>query len=247
MRPDAPQHFNEISTSSTLFRLAHDPGELPERRNDARQVLVCRYLGAVRRYLAGALRGDPQGDVVVDELMSDFSLRIMEGKLQTFDAEHGRFRIYLRTILQNLVRDYHRRRYSLPGQMREAMPEVAEEAFDEQAFQQELRVAVTMHALEAMRTSVQANDDVLYTVLKLKADNSKLTAAVLAEELSTKLGREVNAKWVSKQLERARKRMRELVRLEVRESLQDPSEDSIDEELADLGMLEYVRDRRPAE
>jgi hypothetical protein len=106
------RRLNDLSTSWTLLRDAHDPAADAARRTEARQELLLRYVDVARRYLGGALRGEPRHDEVIDELLSDFGVRVMEGRLHNASAGRGRFRDYLRTALSNLVRDHRRKKQS---------------------------------------------------------------------------------------------------------------------------------------
>jgi hypothetical protein len=82
---------------------------------------------------------------------------------------------------------------------------------------------------------------VLYATLKLKMDHPDWGAAQLAEHLSEQLGSPVNAVSVRQRLSRARNRLCELLRQQVRLELRNPTEEQVDEELAELGLLGYCR------
>ena len=82
----------------------------------------------------------------------------------------------------------------------------------------------------------------MHTVLHFRAAHPELRSAQMAEQLSAKLGKEVSADWVRKWLHAARDRFALLLMQEVCASLRDPTPDSVEEELIDLGLYEYCKD-----
>jgi hypothetical protein len=83
-----------------------------------------------------------------------------------------------------------------------------------------------------------------HDVLRYRADYPELRSPELAEQLSTVLGRPVSAVWVRQVLLRARARFVAALTAEVAGSLADPAEDQVQQELAELGLLEYCRSAR---
>src|SRR5262249_59469841 len=81
----------------------------------------------------------------------------------------------------------------------------------------------------------------MHTVLHFRAGNPDMRSAQMAEQLSTRLGKEVTADWVRKWLHSAREKFAELLLVEVKASLRDPTPDSVEQELIDLGLLEYCK------
>lgn len=93
-----PSRYDFGSTRWSMVLEAKQGGAVGDR---ARNELLERYHGAVNRYLLARL-GDPHA---VDEVYELYVDRVKENHpfLQRTDKEKGRFRHYLRRVLQNLV------------------------------------------------------------------------------------------------------------------------------------------------
>src|SRR3954451_21944359 len=103
-RDDHDPRLSQISTQWTMVFQAH--GSQPELVSAAQAELMCRYSGAVHRYLLGALR-DPDA---ASELDQEFALRFLRGDFHRADPSRGRFRDLLKTVSRNLVAGHYRRR-----------------------------------------------------------------------------------------------------------------------------------------
>lgn len=106
--------LSRIVSLWTFVRRAHgEPGEA------AREALLERYGGAIRRYLLGALRDED----AADEVFQEFSLKLVGGAFQRADASHGRFRNFLKTALFHLIIDHQRHRQRRRGAERPLLAE----------------------------------------------------------------------------------------------------------------------------
>src|SRR5690242_3351455 len=103
--------LNNIVTLWTEVRRAHDDPSDAGRL--AREKLLNRYGGAIRRYLLGALR-DPDA---ADELSQEFAYRFLNGGLKGVDPNRGRFRDFVKGVLFHLVADHHAKKMKGPRQM----------------------------------------------------------------------------------------------------------------------------------
>jgi hypothetical protein len=72
-------------------------------------------------------------------------------------------------------------------------------------------------------------------------DAPDLNSTKWAEQLSSKLGRKVTSGNFRQALQRARREFAEHLLQEVRDSLDDPTPDAVENELADLELLEHCR------
>jgi RNA polymerase sigma factor (sigma-70 family) len=235
------RQLHEFSTSWTLLHAAHDPTAAAPQRTEARQELLLRYLDVARRYLGGALRAEPRRDEALDELLSDFGVRVMEGALQNVSAGRGRFRDYLRAVLSNLVND-HRRRKRPPGAPLEATePETVDVCPSEEEYTRLWRDELVRRALRALEEHEKETREVRYTVLKLAMDHPGMEAGQMARRLSGQLGKAVSAAWVRKRVYLARQKLCDLLRREVRQTLREPTDGAVEEELAEVGLLAYCR------
>jgi RNA polymerase sigma-70 factor (ECF subfamily) len=236
MPPPPADEFDALTTSWTLLRDAHNPQARPERRSEALDQLFRRYQPLARRYLGGALRREKDREEAVNECFQRFCLKLLEGRLQGADPNRGSFRRYLRTLLSNLVTDYQRERQrQLPG-----LPEAAADV-PEAEFREWCREDLVRLALVALEREEQQTGRVLYSVLKLKMDHPDWRAPQLAEHLAGRLKQALSAVWVRQRLFQARKRLCQLLREQVRLDLPEPTDQLVEEELARLGLLDYLR------
>lgn len=210
----------------------------------ARRELAERYSGAVERYLRRITR-DP--DLAAD-LTQEFALRVLKGEFRRVDPRRGRFRDYVKKVVFNLVIDTHRRRRSGPQPLSLATletctpdPDLSE--YDRQ-FLECWRDELLRHAWRRLEEHQETIGQPLHTVLRLKADQPELHSSDMAELLSQRLGKPVNAGWVRQVLYRAREKFVELVRAEVAHSLGNASVEEQDLEMKNLGLWLYHRSKR---
>ena len=80
-----------------------------------------------------------------------------------------------------------------------------------------------------------------YAVLRFRADHEKMSSPQIAEQLGPQLGKPFTAAGVRQILHRAREKFADLLLEEVTHSLQTPTVEHLEEELVELGLLEYCR------
>jgi RNA polymerase sigma factor (sigma-70 family) len=274
-KPASPAE--EGATSWTRILDAHDPALPPEQQNQARQELVERYGGLVRRYLSRALRNEPNHDEVVEDLAQEFNVKVLDGKLRNAHPDGGRFRAFVKRILSNLVSEYHRKKEHQPAPLGErdldedrrrrlrpptgdsdvgANQEPPLSDTDERRLQASAALVGAPSPSDEEYEALWREDLILWAlralakeqperaaVLKWTMDEPAVTGQELAQRLSAASGRAVGATWVAKQLFEARKRLRQLIRLGVRCTLEQPTEAAVEEELAELGLLGIVGGR----
>jgi RNA polymerase sigma-70 factor (ECF subfamily) len=206
----------------------------------ARRQLLERYGGAVKRYLRQLLHDADEAD----EIFQEFALGLVHGKLRGADPQRGRFRNFVKGTLFHLVGEHRKKLQRWPGPLRAEdatlMPErdlgEAERHFTE-SWRDDL-LARTWAALSAFQAAVRKP---FYDVLRFRADHPKLRSPQLAEQLSAQLGRPVTAVGVRQTLHRAREKFAALLLEEVSHSLENPNAEDVEQELADLGLLEYCQ------
>ena len=238
--------LNQIATLWSVVRRAHtDPGESGQT---ARQVLLERYDGPIRRYLLGALRNADDAD----ELAQEFAVRFLHGDLRGADPERGRFRDFVKGVLFHMVADHHSKRKREPGLLSPNAPEPGADcslaAEREKAFRTEWRDELLARAWQALEAYEKEQGQPFYTVFRFRAEHRDTTSAAMAEQLSGLLGKPLTAVGVRKTLERARARFADLLLEEIAQTITDPSRDRLTEELIDLELLEYCKpalERRP--
>ena len=236
-------HLSRIETHWTAVVHAHRgaAGEAGE----ARAALLERYGGAVRRYLLASLH---ESDAA-DDLAQEFALRFLRGDFKNADPGRGRFRDFLKRAVYHLMMDHHRRRRANPMFLGDGAPDVAAEdcgadAWDQQIDRQFLeswREQLMSHAWTALEKVQERTGQPFADVLRLRVACPDLRSPQLAEQLSDRLGRPVNAGWVRLILHRARDMFVESLLGHVEESLGVHSPERLEEELLELGLLEYCR------
>jgi hypothetical protein len=227
-----------IGTQWSLIHLAHHgPAEAKQR---ARQELLERYGEAVRRYLRKLLQ-----DVdAVDELCQEFALRLLKGDLRGANPEHGRFRNFVKGTLFHLTAAHRRQRQrwprSLPGDGF-ALAANSEDVESDRSFMESWCDHLLARAWAALAQGDAGPGQQYYGVLRFRADHPEMRAPQLAAALSTQLGRPFTAAGVRQVLHRARGKFAALLLDEVAHSLESPTADQLEEELAELGLLDYCR------
>lgn len=227
-RANLDRRLSGITTAWTLLRRAHE-GDEP-----ARALVLHRYGGAVRRYLLGALRDEE----AADDLVQEFALAFLRGAFHSADPARGRFRDYLKGVLSNLVNDHRRRGVKRPR----ALPPdaltlaglTAEEDRD-RAWRESWRDELLANTWAALADAQPS----LHAVLRCKADLEGRHSEDVAEELARRTGRQLTANALRQALHRARRLFAELLVHEVAQSLADPTLEAVEEELAELRLLEY--------
>jgi RNA polymerase sigma factor (sigma-70 family) len=202
--------------------------------------LMCRYAGAVHRYLLKALK-DPDA---ADELDQEFALRFLRGDFRNSDPNRGRFRDYVKRAVQNLINDHYRRkRPALSLDARTPEPTAADTGLPdfEQQFIESWRKDLLERAWDSLAELEKNTGQPYHTVLRSKVSHPDLTSDKLATQLSTKLKKSYSAGAVRQTLQRSREKYVDYLLTEVRASLHNPTRDEVEQELIDLNLLHYCR------
>jgi DNA-directed RNA polymerase specialized sigma24 family protein len=234
-------HLSRIETHWTAVVRAHR-GPVGDA-GAARAALLERYGGAVRRYLLASLR-DVDG---ADELAQEFALRFLRGDFKNADPGRGRFRHFVKRAVYNLMVDYHRTRQARPRPLDDGVPEPAA-ATDapmlrdhDFRFLESWRGELMAKAWAALDQLQARTGQPFADVLRLRVEQPEVRSPQLAELLSARLARPVNAGWVRTNLHRARDLFVESLVREVTQSLEDPSPERLKAELDELGLLDRCR------
>jgi RNA polymerase sigma-70 factor (ECF subfamily) len=234
----AKHHLSQIETHWTAVFQAHQ-GRSAEAA-EAQAELVLRYGGAVHRYLLASLH-----DVdAADELSQEFALRFLRGDFKNADPGKGRFRDFLKRSIYRLMVDYHRARQTRPRPLDEVPePAALADSWDrelDRQFLESWREQLMAHAWSALDRVQQRRGQPFADVLRLRVSSPDLRSPELAEQLSDRLGRPVKPAWVRLNLHRARDMFVKSLLDEVKRSLGSQPQ-RLDEELAELGLLEYCQ------
>jgi RNA polymerase sigma factor (sigma-70 family) len=255
MRSPPGDPLDGLSTSWTLLEGARNHNATPAERREAQNRLIIRYERVVRSYLAGGIRRtlpqEPNIQQAVDDCFGDFGILVTQG-LDSYDANRGHFRVWLRSCLRNLVINYWRKNRRRPLSLDNVEPPLADPPpLSEEEESTIWRDEYIRRALLALERIEHQTRRVLFSVLKpvldAKANGINLSHEQLAEQLSRTHGQTRSAAWVGGRLHRARKRFLECLRNEVRLELpmSNPTDEQIDAELAEVGLLGYFPLRRP--
>jgi RNA polymerase sigma-70 factor (ECF subfamily) len=237
---EAEPRLADLSTQWTLIFQAKSG--TPEQVSLAMSRLMCRYAGAVHRYLLKALK-NPEA---AEELDQEFAVRFLRGDFRHGDPSRGRFRDYVKRAVQNLMKDYYRRRRrdgAAPLQPGITEPAALDEGlvqFDRQ-FLQSWRNDLLDRAWVALDELERATRQPYHTILRLRVDEPGLTSTQWAARLSEVLGRQISPGAFRQALQRARREFALRLLDEVRSSLEEPTPQALEEELVDLELLEYCR------
>jgi RNA polymerase sigma-70 factor (ECF subfamily) len=230
--------LNRISTLWTVVCQAH--AGTPEDTASAQRLLLQRYGRAVHRYLLRALPTPHDAD----DLAQEFALRFVRGDFKGADPQRGRFRDYVKGVLGHLIVDHFRRRARQPA----ALPDNLDlagpahpSAEDDRRFTESWREELLARAWEALGAFQLRTGQPYHSVLRFRVDHPDLRSAEMARQLGVQLGKPLTAAGVRQSLRRAREKFSDLLLDEVAQTLDRPTPDRLEEELADLGLLEFCR------
>jgi RNA polymerase sigma-70 factor (ECF subfamily) len=206
----------------------------------ARHQLLERYRGAVYRYLRKLLL-----DLnAVDDVFQEFALHLIAGDLRGADPRRGRFRNFVKGTLFHLVADYRKQIRRWPRTLPTDAATIAanpDGTVWAGQFEESWRDELLARAWAALADIETASGQPFYAVLRYRADHPELRSPQLAEHLSSRLGRPISATGVRQTLHRAREKFAALLLDEVTHSLANPTTEQVQQELAELGLLDYCR------
>jgi RNA polymerase sigma-70 factor (ECF subfamily) len=232
------QRLSLISTLWSLIDRAHTGPA--ESAAPARQQLLERYGDAVYRYLRRVL---PSSDAA-NEVFQEFALSLVHGDLRGADPQRGQFRHFVKGTLFHLIADYRKQQRQWPGPLPDDSGALAARPQDEEldrSFVESWRDELLARAWAALADSDATTGQAFYAVLRFRADHPELHSPQLAEQLTAGLGRPFTATGVRQTLHRAREKFAELLLNEVIHSLDSPRAVQVEQELVELGLLDYCR------
>jgi RNA polymerase sigma-70 factor (ECF subfamily) len=232
------QRLSLISTLWSLVRQAHRaPAEVA---NSARQQLLDRYGGAVRRYLRKVLH-DPDA---VDEVFQEFALQLVHGDLRGAHPGRGRFRNFVKGTLFHLIADYRQQQAAWPRPLPAESAALATDSQDVESdrhFVESWCDELLARAWATLAEIEAATGQPYYAVLRFRADHPEMRSPQMAEQLAAQLGRPFTAAGFRQILHRAREKFADRLLDEVTHSLENPGAEQLEEELVELGLLDYCR------
>ena len=239
MPPEIPvDRLGAITTRWSLFERAHAGDE--EVAQTARRQLLERYGGAVRRYLQKVMC-DPHA---ADDVFQEFALRLVRGDLRGATPERGRFRNFVKGTLFHLIADHRKHARRWPRSLHEGSVRAGDDAEDRESdrrFLESWRDELLAHAWAALADADGQTGQCCYVVLHFRAQHPEMRSGEMAERLTAQLGKPFTAAGVRQNLHRARERFAKSLLAEVSNSIETPLRDELEQELVDIGLLEYCR------
>jgi RNA polymerase sigma-70 factor (ECF subfamily) len=235
-RPNSETRLSGVQTLWSQVRLAH--ADASAARQAAREALLRRYAGAVRRYLVAVVRDRE----AADDLAQEFALRFLRGDFRNADPGRGRFRDYVKVAVLNLVTDHHRRQKARPVPVPpDELNRPDSTDADDGVFRESWRDELLDRAWDALAAVERETGRPLHTVLTFRAANPKASSTEMAAQVGARLGKAVTAVGVRQTLHRAREKFAELLLDAVADTLESPGRDRLGEELEELGLLDYCK------
>ncbi|MEM6364666.1 MAG: sigma-70 family RNA polymerase sigma factor [Planctomycetota bacterium] len=197
----------------------------------ARQDLLNRYQRPIYRYLLATVKDED----LADDLIQKFAVLVLEGRLHRADAEKGKLRKYLKTIVLNLVRQHVR---ESPGAV--ALPDevAARTPDDRDGFSDHWRQDLINTTFERLtkKHPVQGR------LLRLRARQPELTSRELAEAYQDKYGSAITPANVRKSVQRGNQSFGQTMVGLVQDSLDQPDPAGLRAELKELDLLKFCKD-----
>jgi RNA polymerase sigma-70 factor (ECF subfamily) len=235
--------LSQLATPWSLLARAHQAAAPSVAVRSALAELLERYERVVRRYLRGAVRQLPNREEAAEECFQNFAVRFLSGAFKGVVQERGRFRDYLKSCLLNLVRDYERRRRRTPQPLDEFEPAVSDTPTvdADEEFLRIWRDELLSRTLNSLAEYEQQTGQPLHTVLRFRMAHPEVRSAEMAQQFAGQFGKSLTAVGIRKRLHLARKKFAELLLAEVRQSLDEPTNEDVEQELLDLGLWEHCR------
>jgi len=235
----APSRFDSgphsrIDQISTRWAVVNDPVQF-----------MLRYGPAIQRYLSALIKNPDDAE----EVLQDFLLRGLQRGFVRSDSLRGRFRDYLKTAVRNAALTHYRRRHpAIQGDLlfhELSAPDEPPTGAD-QEWAAEWRECLLKRAWQGLDTHQrQSPGNLFYTVLRVSVEHPGEDSRALAERVSRMMGKPLKPEAFRKQVSRARRLFAELIVAEVQHTLEEPTPDLVEEELIEIGLMEYVRDFLP--
>jgi hypothetical protein len=146
--------------------------------------------------------------------------------------------------LFHLIADYRKQQRKWPGPLPDDAAELAADPGEVESDRQFLEswcddlLARTWAALAETEARTRQP---YYAVLRFQADHPELRSPQMAEQLTAQLGRPFTAAGVRQALHRAREKFADRLLDEVTHSLDSPTAEGLEEELVELGLIDYCK------
>lgn len=202
---------------------------------------VLRYVEAMRGLLLH-ITGDSD---IAAEVLQNFLLKIVRHGWKLHGPTHGRFRDYLARSLRNAVVDHYRARpQSLTASSANDGQWLIElesrEASIESVWQTAWTQCLVDRTFQTLEHEDYQNGTQRRRVLAFAMENESLDSQAAAKAYGVACGVDLTAATYRQRLSRARKRFAELLIREILETLENPSDDELQQEIRQLGLDRYI-------
>lgn len=213
---------NQRTSTINLVRSSH-----PWTEADSAAGFVLRYLTPMRRQLIAVLGAESQADEALKLLLAHL---ISAG---FGDYKQGR----LRDFLVRGMRSAAKNRSNDMSQAERANVDLDQLTVDAKPWLKFWREGLLERAWRSLERHEHAHPDApLYSVLHMATTNPNATPAMLAVQINTELGMNLDERLVRKTLPEARTMFAQLVADEVAETLEAPQIDDVKREITQLGL-----------
>ncbi len=238
MSSSHPSRLSRIETQWSMVDLAHGS---KSSRGHVQEQLIERYGPAIKRYLLASLKNED----AAAEVFQEFALRFVRGDFRNADAEKGKFRSMIKTSLYRLMIDYHRqstkqKKLGLAVEVDEVVAEQDDEPKND-SFSMAWRESLLDESWNRLEQLEQQTGKSYFTVLRTRVDQPQLTTRQLYQCL---VERDVSLPAESAFrvfLHRSRARLAAILRDQVVQSLDNPTDEEIELELIELGLHHYCK------
>lgn len=238
---ESQQALDGIQTPWSLILKAHGAGG--ESDVSVRRFLAVRYHAAVHRYITSVVWNPEDAAEVAQRVM----VRLLEGRFDRAEPGRGRFRDYLKAAVRNevlmLVRARRRRpdRAELEESSHPAVMDEIARDLDRQWLDDCRRSLLNSALQELEGLECRRPLSPFFTALRLRREFPEDDSETFATRLSAAVGRPIPPGTARQQLRRARLTLAQTLIDHVTRTLQSPTPEDIEQELIDLGLMEFVR------
>ncbi len=208
----------------------------------ARCAILERYAGAIFGYLCDSLRDQH----LAADLAQEFALKILCGDFKNANPQRGSFRGLIKQSLRNLIIDCYRKnrlKFEALSQHDLAVDSTSATKELDERFVRHWRREILARTWAELQASDEQSPVPYGLVLRCRAESPAMSSSELAELISAKLRRVVTADWTRQTLRRARIIFEETMRAEIARTLTDGDLTQVDDELSDLDLARYCRQR----
>jgi RNA polymerase sigma factor (sigma-70 family) len=230
-QPERPASF--LDSISTQWTALQDSAQFAER-----------YGPAIRNYLERLLRNRDDAEDIAQE----FLVQVVQQGFAGAKQERGKFRHYLKVAVRNAALDFLRKRKSERRRQEKLAEHLASAAAmgPDEEWLEDYRQCLLKSVWQRLRRHQDSTPgNLLHRVLQAAADQPDADSRMLAAQISRETGKTLTAEAFRQQLHRARRLFAAFLVEEVSQTVEPADRQQVDEELAELGLREFVAKSLP--